>query len=117
MRWIMLAVYAIQKKDELPLRWGILLLWWLLLMLAIMIAVSNKTAGGVRDFAGRCIGITIIIDGISLLLFALKWGNIQTAQAQIITQANENEIAQWDVVITTETVVVTNDTDSEQQNQ
>ena len=30
MRWIMLAVYAIQKKNELPLRRGILLLWWLL---------------------------------------------------------------------------------------
>lgn len=82
-----------------------------------MIAASNKTAWGVRIFAGRCIGISIIIDGISLLLFALKWGNMQTTQAQIITQANENEIAQWDVVVTTETVVITNTPDTEPQNQ
>jgi hypothetical protein len=37
-----------------------------------MIAVSNRTAGGARNFAGICIGISIIFDGISLLLFALK---------------------------------------------
>ena len=116
MRWIMLAAYALQKKSELPLRWGILLLWWLLLLLAIMIAVSNKAADNVRNFAGICIGISIIIDGVSLLLFALKWGNLQTTQAQIITQANENEIAQWDVVVTSETVVITNNTNPEQQN-
>jgi hypothetical protein len=51
-----------------------------------------------------------------LLLFALKWGNAKITQAQVITQATENEIAQGDVVVTSKTVVVTNNPDSEQQN-
>ncbi len=81
------------------------------MFLAIMTAVSFKDAS---DFAGVCIWISIIFDGISLLFFALRGNN---AQAQIISQANQNEIAQWDVVVTTETVVISNNPNPETKNQ
>jgi hypothetical protein len=49
-----------------------------------------------------CIWISIIFDGASLLFFALKWWN--NIQTQIIAQADQNEIAQWEVVVTQTTV-------------
>ena len=61
-----------------------------------------------------CIGISIIFDWLSLLFFSLKWGNTQRVQAQIISEADGNEIAQWDVVITE--TVITNTPDNQPQN-
>jgi len=47
-----------------------------------------------------------------LLFFALKWNN--SAQIQVITQSTQDEIAQWDVIITE--TVITNDSDSQSKN-
>ena len=58
------------------------------------------------------IGISILFDGFSLLFFALKWNS--SAQMQVITQTSQDEIAQWDVVITE--TVITNDSDSQSKN-
>jgi hypothetical protein len=58
------------------------------------------------------IGISILFDGFSLLFFALKWNN--SAQIQVITQSTQDEIAQWDVIITE--TVITNDSDSQSKN-
>ena len=110
MRWLMLIFFSIQNKETQTFRWAIMLLWWILVFLAIMTAVSKNAT----NFAGVCIWISIIFDGISLLFFALRGNN---AQAQIISQASQNEIAQWDVVVTTETVVISNDPNSEAKNQ
>lgn len=111
LRWLMLIFYGLQNKEIQRFRRAILLLWGILVFLAIMTAVSFKDAS---DFAGVCIWISIIFDGISLLFFALRGNN---AQAQIISQANQNEIAQWDVVVTTETVVISNNPNPETKNQ
>ena len=113
MRWLMLIFFSIQNKETQTFWWAIMLLWWILVFLAIMTAVSKNAT----NFAWVCIWISIIFDGISLLFFALRWGNVQTTQAQIITQAEQNEIAQWDVVVTTETVVISNNPNSENKNQ
>ena len=111
MRWLMLIFYGIQNKEVQKFWRAILLLWGILVFLAIMTAVSFKDAA---DFAWVCIGISIIFDGISLLFFAIRGWNVQTAQSQIITEANQNEIAQWDVVVTNETIVITNNPDQNQ---
>lgn len=113
MRGLMLIFFGIQNKEVQPFRWWILWLWGILVLLAIMTAVSKNAT----NFAGVCIWISIIFDGISLLFFTLRWNNTQTVQAQIITEANENEIAQWDVVVSSETVVITNNPNPESQNQ
>jgi len=104
MRWGMLMFFGIQNKDTHPLRWWILLLGLILTILAITTMVSSWATA---NLVGICIWISFIFDGISLLFFSLRWGGAQTVQAQIISQADENEIAQWDVVIT-ETVATKN---------
>ena len=111
MRWAMLIFFWIQNKENLPLRRWICILWWVLILLAILTAISSA---GMANLVWICIGISIIFDGLSLLFFALKWGNTQVIQAQIISQADENEIAQWDVVITE--TVITNNPDNQPQN-
>ena len=111
MRWGMLIFFWIQNKENLPLRRWICILWWVLILLAILTAISSA---GMANLVWICIGISIIFDGLSLLFFALKWGNTQVIQAQIISQADENEIAQWDVVITE--TVITNNPDNQPQN-
>lgn len=111
MRWLMLIFYGLQNKEVQKFWRAILLLWGILVFLAIMTAVSFKDAS---DFAWVCIWISIIFDGVSLLFFALRGWNVQTVQAQIITEAGQNEIAQWDVVVTNETIVVTNNPDQNQ---
>ena len=67
-------------------------------ILAIVIAVSDKSEA--RTLAWICIGISTVIDGISLLVAAIKLRNVNSLQAQIVDQANKNEISQWDIVIT-----------------
>ena len=104
MRGGMLIFFWIQNKENLPLWRWICVLWWILVLLAILTALS---AAVMTDIIGIFIGISIIFDGLALLFFSLKWGNTQVIQAQIISQADENEIAQWDVVITE--TVITND--------
>lgn len=104
MRWGMLIFFWIQNKDNLPLWRWICALGWILILLAIVTAISSA---GMANLVGICIWISIIFDGLSLLFFSLRWGNAQVVQAQIISQADENEIAQWDVVIT-ETTIITN---------
>lgn len=111
MRGGMLMFFWIQNKDNLPLRWWICILWWTLVLLAILTAISSA---GMANLVWICIGISIIFDWLSLLFFAIKWGNTQIMQAQIISQADENEIAQWDVVITE--TVITNNPNNQPQN-
>ena len=111
MRWGMLIFFWIQNKENLPLRWGICILWWTLVLLAILTAISSA---GMANLVWICIWISIIFDWLSLLFFSLRWGNTQVIQTQVITQADENEIAQWDVVITE--TVITNDPNTQPQN-
>lgn len=97
-RWVMLIIFWLNNKGTHSLRWGIIWLWWLLFILAIVIAVSDKSEA--RTLAWICIGISTIFDGFSLLVAALKLRNVNSIQAQIVNQANQNEISQWDIVIT-----------------
>ena len=97
-RWVMLIIFWLNNKGTQSLRWWIVWLWWLLFILAIVIAVSDKSEA--RTLAWICIGISTVIDGISLLVAALKLRNVNSLQAQIVDQANQNEISQWDIVIT-----------------
>ena len=112
MRWGMLIFFWFQNRDTMPLWWWISILWWVLVLLAILTAISSA---GMAKLVWICIGISIIFDGLSLLFFSLKWWKVETTQVQIITQAQQNEIAQWDVVVT-ETVVTTNDINNQPQN-
>lgn len=97
-RWVMLIIFWLNNKGTQSLRWWIVWLWWLLFILAIVIAVSDKSEA--RTLAWICIGISTVIDGISLLVAAIKLRNVNSLQAQIVDQANKNEISQWDIVIT-----------------
>ena len=97
------------NKETQSLRWGIVWLWWLLFILAIVIAVSDKNEA--RTLAWICIGISTVIDGISLLVAALKLNNINSLQSQVVNQANQNEISQWDIIVTE--TVVDNQTDND----
>ena len=86
MRWGMLIFFWIQNKENLPLRWGICILWWTLVLLAILTAISSA---GMANLVWICIWISIIFDWLSLLFFSLRWGNTQVIQTQVITQADE----------------------------
>ena len=110
-RWWMLAFFWLQNREKMPLWWWICALWLILVLLAIMIAVSSRT---MANFVWICIWISIIFDWISLLFFSLRWGDAQIIQTQIISQADGNEIAQWDVVITE--TVITNDPNTQPEN-
>ena len=97
-RWITLIIFWMNSKEQQPLWWWIVSLWALLFILAIVIATSNK--GEARNLAWVCIGISTLFDGISLLVMALKIKDSSSVQVELISQANQNEISQWDVVIT-----------------
>jgi hypothetical protein len=58
------------------------------------------------------IWISIIFDGLSLLFIVFKWDG--SAQTQVITQSTQNEIAQWDVIITG--TIINNDSNTQQKN-
>ena len=109
MRWGMLIFFGIQNKETMPLWWWISTLGWILVFLAILTAISSAS---MANLVWICIGISIIFDWLSLLFFAVRWGN--SVQAQIITQASQNEIWQWEVVITE--TIITNDPNSQPQN-
>lgn len=104
-RGIMLIIFWINSKEQQPLWWWIVWLWIFLFVLAIIIAVSDKSEA--RTLAWICIWISTLFDGISLLLMALKIKNSSSLQAQLISQSSQNEIWQWEVVITE--TVITND--------
>ena len=57
-----------------------------------------------------------MLDGLSLLVVALKVKNAQSVQVELMDQANQNEIAQGDVVIT-ETVVISDSQNNEDGSQ
>ena len=109
----MLIVFGLNNKENQSLRWWIVWLWLLLFVLAIVIAVSDKSEA--RTLAWICIWISTVIDGISLLVAALKLKNTSSLQAQIIDQANQNEIGQWDVVVS-ETVLISTNQDNQADN-
>lgn len=109
----MLIIFWLNNKETQSLRWWIVWLWWLLFILAIVIAVSDKSEA--RTLAWICIGISTVIDGLSLLVAALKLKNTSSLQAQIINQAEQNEIGQWNVVVT-ETVVISQNQDNQINN-
>ena len=104
-RWATLVIFWMNNKQQQPMRWWIVWLWAFLFILAIVIAVSDKSEA--RTLAGICIWISTLIDGISLLVMALKIKNSSSVQVQLISQADQNEISQWDVVIT-ETIITDN---------
>lgn len=58
-----------------------------------------------RSLAWICIWISTILDWIALLAFALKVKDNPNIQTEVIVQADQNEIAQGDVVVTETTVV------------
>ena len=104
MRWGMLIFFWMQNRETMPLWWGICIIGIVLIVLSIITFVSSAW---MANLVWICIGISIIFDWVSLLFFSLKWGNTQVVQTQIISEADGNEIAQWDVVIT-ETVITNN---------
>ena len=103
-RWVMLIIFGVNSRNQQPLRWWIIWLGILLFVLSIIIAVSDKWDA--RTLAWVCIWISTIIDGISLLAVTMKLKDNPSLQSELINKANENEIAQWWVIIN-ETVVVT----------
>ncbi len=111
MRWGMLIFFWMQNRENMPLWWGICVIGIILIVLSIITFVSSAW---MANLVWICIGISIIFDWLSLLFFSLKWGNTQRVQAQIISEADGNEIAQWDVVITE--TVITNTPDNQPQN-
>ena len=100
------------NRENQPMRWAISWLWILLFALSIYIAATDKEDA--RNLIGILIWISTLLDGISLVAFAIKVKNNQSVQAELINQANQNEIAQWNVVIT-QTTVVTQITPNTQQ--
>jgi len=112
-RWVTLIIFWLNNKETQSLRRGIVWLWWLLFILAIVIAISDKSEA--RTLAWICIWISTVIDWISLLVAALKLKNINSLQSQIVDQANQNEISQWDIIVT-ETVVISQDQDNQTNN-
>ncbi len=112
MRWWMLIFFWMQNRNNMPLWWGICIVGIVLIILSIVTFVSSAW---MANLVWICVWISIVFDWLSLLFFSLKWGNTQVMQAQVMTQANENEIAQWDVVIT-ETTVTLNNTSDQPQN-
>ena len=106
-RWGMLIFFGVQNKETMPLWWGIAALGVILVILAILTAVSSAK---MAKLVWICIGISIIFDGVSLLFFAIRWWN--SLQTQIITQTSQHEIWQWDVIITE--TIITNDPNSQQ---
>ncbi len=111
MRWGMLIFFWMQNRENMPLWWWICIIGIVLIVLSIVTFVSSAW---MANLVWICIGISIIFDWLSLLFFSLKWGNTQRVQAQIISEADGNEIAQWDVVITE--TVITNTPDNQPQN-
>ena len=97
----MLIIFGLINKENQPLRWAILGLWWLLFILAIVIICVPKSES--RTWAWVCIWISTVLDGISLLAFAIKVKNNSSVQTELINQANQNEIVQWDVEVTNTT--------------
>ena len=81
---------------------AILWLWVLLFILWIVIICSPKSEA--RTLAWICIWISTLFDGITLLFFSMKVKNNPWLQADLVNQANQNEIAQWSVVISETTV-------------
>lgn len=108
----MLIIFWINSKDQQPLWWWIIWLWALLFILAIIIAVSDKSEA--RTLAWVCIWISTLFDGISLLMMALKIKNVSSIQKELIGQADQNEIAQWEIIITE--TIITNNSDSGNKN-
>lgn len=109
----MLVFFGLKNKETLPLRWAILWLWWFLFILSIIIICVPKSES--RTWAWVCIWISTVLDGISLLVAALKLKNNPSLQTQVIAQASQSEIGQWDVVVT-ETVVISQDKDNQIDN-
>lgn len=114
-RWVMLIIFGLNNKGIQPLRWWIVWLWCLLFILAIIIICVPKSES--RTWAWICIWISTVFDGISLLMMALKIKNNPSLQAQLIDQANQSEISQWDVVVTTTTVTISTNQDNQTDNQ
>ena len=105
----MLIIFWMNSRQQHPLWWWIVWLGGFLFILAVVIALSDK--GEARTLAWICIGISTLFDGISLLVMALKIKNSSSAQIELISQSAENEIWQWDVIITE--TVISNDPNSQ----
>ena len=103
-RWIILVSFSLTNKESQNFRWAILWLWVLLFILSIVIMLSDKSEA--RYWAWVCIGISTIFDGITLLFFALRVKNNPSLQQELLNQSDQNEIAQWNVVISETTVTV-----------
>ena len=86
------------NKAQQSMRWWIVWLWCLLLVLAIVIICVPKSES--RAWAWICIWISTVLDWVSLLFFSMQLKNNPSIQAELVNQADQNEIAQWDVVVT-----------------
>lgn len=113
-RWGLLIAFGIMNKENQPMRWAIAWLWLLLFILAIVIIADRNDA---KTIAWICIWISTILDGISLLAFALKVKNNPSLQAELVNQADQNEIAQWNIIITETTVTIQKDSQSNNETQ
>ncbi len=108
-RWGMLIFFWIQNKNVTSF-WGwISALGCILVLLAILTAISSAA---MANLVWIFIWISIIFDGLSLLFIVFKWDG--SAQTQVITQSTQNEIAQWDVIITG--TIINNDSNTQQKN-
>lgn len=104
MRWCILIFNWIQKKAVQKYRLLEIIIGWLLIILSIITACNTWEAA---RFAWACIWISIIIDGIALCIFAFKIKNSDSIQMEIINQASQQEIWQWEIIISQ--TVITSD--------
>ena len=115
LRWIILIFFSLSNKNTQKFWWAILWLWILLLILWIVIIFSSTSEA--RNLAWICIWISTVLDWVILLIFSFRVKDNPWLQAEILKKSEENEIAQWNVVITETTVVTEVNTQPIQETQ
>ncbi len=116
-RWITLVLFALTNKDKQHFRWAILWLWCLLFVLGIIIICVPKSES--RTWAWVCIWISTIFDWVCLLVLSFKANDNSSLQDKLLEQADQNEIAQWNIDVNTSVqpaVSVPNDYNSSEIN-
>lgn len=112
MRGCILIFNGIQTKWIQNYRLLKIIAWGLLVLLSILTVCDINSASAL---AWICIGLSIIFDGVAIIIFSFKIKNSDSIQMQVISQASQQEISQENVVAS-ETVVITNSPDMNTQN-
>ena len=95
LRWCILIYYSLSNKEQQKFWRWILALWILLIILFFVIAFSDKDEA--RAIVWICIWISTVLDWLCLLFLSFRVNNDPSLQDKMLEQANQSEIAQWDV--------------------